>query len=404
MNRYLKILTPVFFIFLLFAAACNDGVPNVSLGINDTYKVERMKAIRFTPGYTGTEYKWTMKLPNGTDSLLSTERNYTFVQKDEGTYNLSFEIIDASKAYKHDFSVTVVHEEVEYSAYISKVYEYKPAPGQFVNEIPKYEMGDTEETMRIKVQENLSGTNDVMITLGGYGGYVTFGFDHTVMNVEGERDFLVLGNALYSWVEDGSGRKGGSSEPGIVMVAFDKNQNGVADEDEWYELAGSEYYKSETVKEYEITYYRPDPNKEPTPSPTIRWLSDTTYIKWTDNLGTSGYIEKNTYHTQDYYPKWINSDQLTFRGTRLAKNGVDISGNGSYWVLYPYDWGYADNKPNAEIENNSFDIDWAVDKNGNRVKLPGVDFIRVYTAINQSCGWVGETSTEILRAQDLHIE
>ncbi len=37
-----------------------------------------------------------------------------------------------------------------------------------------------------------------MITLGGFGGYVTVGFDHTIQNVEGLRDFRVLGNAFYA--------------------------------------------------------------------------------------------------------------------------------------------------------------------------------------------------------------
>lgn len=37
-----------------------------------------------------------------------------------------------------------------------------------------------------------------MISLGSYGGYVIFGFDHTVINVQGQKDFRVLGNAFYS--------------------------------------------------------------------------------------------------------------------------------------------------------------------------------------------------------------
>ena len=58
------------------------------------------------------------------------------------------------------------------------------------------------------------------------------------------------------------------------------------------------------------------------------------------------------------------------------------------------------------MDNNklcSFDIGWAVDKKGNKVYLPGVDFIRVYTGVNQYCGWLGETSTEITGAKDLHV-
>ena len=67
-------------------------------------------------------------------------------------------------------------------------------------------------------------------------------------------------------------------------------------------------------------------------------------------------------------------------------------------------WGYVDNHPNEEKDLNDFDISWAVDKKGNPVHLDGVDFIKVYSGINQFCGWIGETSTEVLRAQDLHIE
>jgi hypothetical protein len=101
---------------------------------------------------------------------------------------------------------------------------------------------------------------------------------------------------------------------------------------------------------------------------------------------------------------WIDDDELTFTGTLLPQNGVDESGFGSYYVLYSYPWGYADNHPNDSLALNSFDIGWAVDRDGNPVNLPGADFIRVYTGVNQYCGWVGETSTEISRAQDLHID
>ena len=75
----------------------------------------------------------------------------------------------------------------------------------------------------------------------------------------------------------------------------------------------------------------------------------------------------------------------------MPDNGKDVSGWGSYYVLYSYPWGYADNHPNDSIGLNSFDIGWAVDSQGNKVSLPGADFIRVYTGVNQYCGWVGET-------------
>ena len=114
-------------------------------------------------------------------------------------------------------------------------------------------------------------------------------------------------------------------------------------------------------------------------------------------------MAKNSFHLQSYYPQWVKEDELTFSGTLLPKNGVDLSGSGTYYVLYSFEWGYADNHPNDFSDLNSFDIDWAVDSDGNPVKLPGADFIRVYTGLNQYCGWLGETSTEICRARDLHV-
>jgi hypothetical protein len=42
-----------------------------------------------------------------------------------------------------------------------------------------------------KANESLVGGNSTMISLGGYGGYVVFGFDHTIPNLKG-RDFKVL--------------------------------------------------------------------------------------------------------------------------------------------------------------------------------------------------------------------
>ncbi|MDE5957779.1 MAG: cell surface protein, partial [Muribaculaceae bacterium] len=230
-------------------------------------------------------------------------------------------------------------------------------------------------------------------------GYVTFGFDHTVINVPGEYDFRIWGNCFYELLQPD--RKGGSAEPGIVMVSYDTNCNGLPD-DEWYELAGSEYYSPATLHSYSITYHRPDPDREII-ADDENSLSDIHYIGWSDSCGEEGYMAKNIFHSQDYFPKWIAADEISFSGTRLPANGEDISGYGSYYVLYSYPWGYVDNHPNEYADLNSFDISWAVDAEGRSVSLPGADFIRVYTGVNQYCGWLGETSTELSRAQDLHI-
>ncbi|MCM1484364.1 MAG: cell surface protein [Muribaculaceae bacterium] len=378
----------------LMLASCTDDVPMVSLGLDSTYRIERMRKLMLAPAFTGRAYRWTVD-----GVTVSEDASYIFMAADEGTYHLTFDVIDSDTPYHHEFTVDVLHEEIEYSPYISQVYEYCPAPGQFINEMPRYDEGDTSDDMTRKVQEAISGTNDVMVSLGAYGGYVTFGFDHTVVNVPGQMDFRIWGNCFYELLQPD--RKGGSCEPGIVMVSYDVNCNGLPD-DAWYELAGSEYHSHGTRHGFTMAYHAPDPDRVIAGDDTGT-IEDKFYIRWAGSDGTQGYIPKNIFHTQDYYPAWVGTDKLTFTGSLLAPNAEDISGIGTYYVLYSYAWGYADNHPNDYADLNSFDIGWAVDANGVPVSLPGVDFVRVYTGVNQYCGWLGETSTEICRAQDLHI-
>ncbi len=82
----------------------------------------------------------------------------------------------------------------------------------------------------------------------------------------------------------------------------------------------------------------------------------------------------------------------------------DTSGNGTHWVCDAFRYGYVDNVSNSDIDGCSFDISWAVDKNRKPVALDHIDFVRVYSAQNQMCGWLGETSTEVSGAEDLHLQ
>lgn len=303
-------------------------------------------------------------------------------------------------------SCIYVQGHAQNSPYIHKVYEFTPAPGQFVNTLPVYEEGDTPEMIAAKCTEAIAGESGELISLGGYGGYIVFGFDHRIENRSGHYDFKVLGNAFYAASNpnpDAADREGGSSEPGIVMVSRDDNGNGLPD-DEWYELAGSEYDAPETIHSYTITYQRSDETKEPVKDPSNPAFTDVTYCPWTDNQGGSGFVFRNSFHKQSYWPQWIDADELTFTGTKLADNAVDESGKGSYYVLYCYGYGYADNQPNNDPRNRcSFNIEWAVSADGHHVWLDGIDFVKVYTGVNQYSGWLGETSTEICGALDLHL-
>lgn len=365
--------------------------------------VARCKVLTIKPEVTDSA-DYSIAWTSG-DSILGNGGSLDFIALSAGTYTVTMTATAHGKApVVQDISVRVT--DADYSAYITSVTDYRPAPGQFVNELPEYTEGDTQSDMNRKALEAIGNNTRGMITLGSYGGYVVCGFDHTIVNVPGQYDFKVLGNAFYADANPNpdAPSSGGSCEPGIVMVAYDRNRNGRPDADEWYELAGSEYHKETTLKNYRITYYRPDEGHVPVAPPAGEesWNSDAEYIRWTDNDGGEGYVYKNIYHRQDYYPKWIDDNMMTFAGTLLPQNAKDESGTGNYWVLYSYPWGYADNRLNTEDASN-FDIDWAVDSNGNRVRLPGVDFVKIYTGVNQYCGWLGETSTEVMGINDLHL-
>lgn len=287
------------------------------------------------------------------------------------------------------------------SPFISKVLDFCPAPGQFANEIPEIPADATREQANTLVLEQIGGDkNPGMISLGAYGGYVVFAFDHPVVNVEGQADFRVYGNAFVSDQDSG----GGSCEPGIVMVSEDVNGNGLPD-DPWYEIAGSEYSNPDTFKGFRITYHKPASDHEAVPDEDNPSVTDKEYIRFTTNQPgyETGYVVRNAFHSQSYWPEWLGVETLEFEGTRLPDNGVSIGEDGAeYWVLKFFGWGYVDNVPNNE--DGGINIDWAVDSEGNPRNLGKVDFIKVYTGVSQSCGWLGETSTDICGAEDLHPE
>ena len=265
----------------------------------------------------------------------------------------------------------------------TKVYEYTPAPGQFINE-PK--MGfDGKQTTAEAAARYAEGRLEkgLDISLGGFGGYIVVGFDHNVLNFP-QYDFAVMTNAF-----------DGSSEPAVVWVMKDENGNGLPD-DTWYELAGSETGKAETIEGYAVTYYRPSAPKMA--------------VQWGDNLGVSGEINYlEAHHKQDYYyPEWIEADSYTLVGTRLKARSYDDSGDGTYWVNPHFDWGYADNfSPEdfiAKDRSNRFDISNAVNARGERVELDYINFVKVQSAINFQCGWIGEVSTEVRGFKDINFE
>ncbi len=95
---------------------------------------------------------------------------------------------------------------------------------------------------------------------------------------------------------------------------------------------------------------------------------------------------------------------MQFSGSRLPENAINIAVEGASerYFLCKFNYGYADNALNSE-DDAAIDISWAIDGEGNYVELPGVDFIKIYTGVNQQNGALGECSTEVMGVIDLHL-
>lgn len=280
--------------------------------------------------------------------------------------------------------------------WISKVIEYKPAWGNFVNNSAYNDVDKLYGPPR--GGGTVAANNSSVVSLGSGGGYMIVRFKPPVLNhkdnIKGY-DFIVFGNALWT---------SGSpdlhfQEPGIVEVMKDENKNTLPD-DTWYLLHGSDSIPGDIIS---MTYHRTNSLLKP--------------------------VDKDQYPGTDYFPAYPDEITLDFFHFPPEKAGeVD-----------PEIWGYADVTPvlkcgdqsgadgsgdnslsdgeddpdmdpvyfytvpdthgDKKIDSGSgggdaFKLEWAVDRiSGTPVVLDQIDFIRITScATNLS---VSEVSTEI---------
>lgn len=353
------------------------------------YNVSKGRTIRLLPfaiknAFDG-KYSWTI---DGKEVQTNANPLYVFTAEKEGTYAVSVTMKNAYNEISQQLTIHVCPVEGTYkrpatgSKDWNKVYAFLAAPGQFVNE--DYTATTMEQAVTY-AEERMK--KDMYVSLGGFGGYIVLGFDHSIEN-DGGYNFQVLGNSF-----------SGSSEAGIVWVMQDENGDGLPN-DTWYELKGSEYGKAETIQDYEITYYRP--------------RSSQMSVQWTDNQGKTGSVDYlPAYHRQDsYYPSWVKEDRYVLRGTYLKSRNVEVTPG--YWSNNAFEWGYADNfsaidrltdddNYEAGVNANHFKISDAVTYDGKAANLKYIDFIKIQTAVNAKAGWLGENSTEVFGARDYNL-
>lgn len=262
------------------------------------------------------------------------------------------------------------------SPYITKVFEYVYAPGQHASIIDKDVRGNDF------IGKPWTNNNN-FTALGGWGGYISAGFDHRVTNVAGN-DFAIFT------------QPGPASEPGVVFVMDDANKDGTPNDGNWIELKGSEFNNSETIHNYQVTYHKPISNGN---------------VTWIDNLGNEGELipvfDSESWWWQGYGDK----TEMAFSGTRLpnAYENNALQDGAENWIIRTglFTYGYAECYGNTDYNNNLkanlFDISNAIDSSGNPVVLTGINFIKVQSGIFQIAGWLNEISTEISGAADLSL-
>jgi hypothetical protein len=337
---------------------------NVSLGRSILIKPYDIKEA------DGINYVWTVDGVQVQDSAVP---EYVFTATEEGSHNVT---VTHSKL-SQTLTVNVCPAEGAYyrpggassKAAVNRIYEFTPAPGQYVNE--DYTANNPEEAVAY-VMQRFGEKN--YVSLGGFGGCIVAGFDHSVEN-RGGYEIGIITHLSETY-----------TEAGAVWVMQDENGDGLPN-DTWYEIRGSDTFAETTIHDYSVTYYRPS-------APGMS-------VQWTDNQGGSGVVSyMKAYHRQDwYYPLWIAEDRYTLRGTRLEAHNYDKSGNGTYWVNPPYGWGYVDNWNETDMlgskDTNHFRISDAVKYDGTPANLKYIDFVKVQNALNASSGWLGEISTEV---------
>lgn len=373
-----------------------------AMSLADSYTTPRCKVLGITPEIKGFDrnpvYSWTVKGPEDTEAKEAGDGlSLNFIKLETGDYTVSFTVSDDSGISRSaSAKVTVKMEDEAYSPYLSEVIDYAPAPYSSVGVNNPFGMTDTKKSAMEKAQEKLNkdfSTSNTGISLGPLGGYIVFKFDHTVMNVDGVRDFRIGSYASAS----------SYPAPGIVYVAFDANQNGEPDEDEWYELAGSEYGKTTTLSNLTVIYNRPA-----TFLTSVSMGKEVTdYISYTIN-GVSGFLSSGSMpNVIPVWPYWLREGD---EGKTIEFTGVSqLPGNTQMNGMFPgatkwYDYGYVSNSDPTDEVKSSFDINWAVDKSGKSVHLPGVDFVKVQTAtMTDAGGWYGNLKTSLNCAIDLHL-
>ncbi|SEW52780.1 PKD-like domain-containing protein [Chitinophaga arvensicola] len=344
----------------------------ITVSIADALAVSMGQVIEIKPAIDGPnrtdyEYEWSIG-----DSVIGKKRDLSFISPASGTFALKLRTTAGKQSATATRNITVKAAQYVKNAYM--VLEYAPAPAKnhnwsIIGDAESWEFGDEHPLpySEFLTQATALRKDDTYssLVLGSWGGSATFKFDHTVSNAPGKPDIELT--ATYS-----------RADLPAVYVAYDRNKNGKPDEEEWYEIK-NEDYGIEDLPDYEMTFTY---NKTTTDDRRVY-----SYFNWKDNQVTPIAGEVVTNKTF--------SSSMTFDGvfsTRGFFPGLNMIDLPSKKVAMMEGWKASFTRKGKRITKNltgaapfsqklNVDIDLAVNKKGEPVQLPGIDFVKVVKTV-----------------------
>ena len=293
------------------------------------------------------------------------------------------------------------------------VLEYRPGPGQFVNDPSPFTGGIFNDPSRALGPPVGGGTtapdNAKLVTLGSFGGSITLAFAATVLDDPCNPfglDAIVFGNGFYPGGNPGAV----AGEFGVVEISLDVNGNGLAD-DAWYVIPGSLLPSDPpAVVPADAALTVTWDNDPATPEPPEPALIDSWYPRAALYPGLVG-PGLSSYDTSGFAlpaaaaaPVVGHADvaPTLLLGDLDADDAVDDP------AITPEEFYTRPDNPHAigvtpgSGGGDAFDIAWAVDPaTGAPAGLIGFDFVRISTGVDTTGGALGEVSTEVGAVADV---
>ena len=248
--------------------------------------------------------------------------------------------------------------------------------------------------------------NSSQVSLGGFGGSITLGFEHTVMDDPANPlglDAIVFGNAF--WIGNANRHW---AECGYIEISRDANQNGLPD-DRWYLIPGS--HITDPPGQFERQTWDVDFADPTYPPANAGWLPSGSTGTW----DTSGYRlppdifdalvvqnpngllakQEGIYGYADFSPTLVLGDLD-------GDNVVDDSGLTPEEFYTVADDPFTVGVTPGSGGGDAFDIAWAIDAETlEPADLVGFDYVRITNGVNRIDPAVGEASPEIDAVADV---